>query len=163
MSNFNFLPTHISREGNHYNLSNLGLGVTNFIWWNDIHSVINSDFNRNKLGLTSFRIRYVWDFSSLSPSFLYLFLFHLFNGYALFWLYKKFLNFTQCHYTIKTKVVYSLSKLRYFSLPSKKLLWTFGNRYGNRVGRVGIYLLKLKYKFSNNFRSPSRSPTRMEN
>ncbi|CAK8576871.1 unnamed protein product [Lathyrus sativus] len=59
LGNCNFLASHIFREGNHCadKLANIGLNISNFTWWNDVHRDIESDFCRNRLGLSNFRIR----------------------------------------------------------------------------------------------------------
>lgn len=59
LGNFNFLATHIYREGNRYTnkLTNLGLDITNFTWWNVVHLVVKLNFHINMLGLPNFRIK----------------------------------------------------------------------------------------------------------
>lgn len=56
---FNFLATHIYKEGNHCadKLAKLGFLVSNFTWWAGIHIDVAHDFNRNKFGISNFRIR----------------------------------------------------------------------------------------------------------
>lgn len=56
--NFNFWVTHLYREGNYCTgkLVNIGLDVSNFTWWNDVHLDIKLYLIINRLELSNFRI-----------------------------------------------------------------------------------------------------------
>jgi ribonuclease HI len=55
--NMNLLVTHIYREGNVCadRLANIGLNLVNFTFWNSLPIALCSNFNRDKLGLPSYR------------------------------------------------------------------------------------------------------------
>jgi ribonuclease HI len=56
-TNMNILVSHIYREGNECAdvLANLGLGLLNFSFWNDVPQPVFDSLARNKMGLPCFR------------------------------------------------------------------------------------------------------------
>jgi ribonuclease HI len=55
--NMNFFVSHIFREGNECAdaFANLGLGLVNFVYWNDVPQPVRDSLARNKMGFPCYR------------------------------------------------------------------------------------------------------------
>jgi len=57
MKRMNFIVTHMYREGDSCvdGLANIGLNLSNFIWWHEAPDPIRSELARNVLGMSNYR------------------------------------------------------------------------------------------------------------
>jgi hypothetical protein len=71
----NFFVSHIYREGNECAdaFANLGLGLVNFVYWNDVPHPMYDSFARNKMGFPCFRFSH-WEGFGLVPPLLFVYL-----------------------------------------------------------------------------------------